>query len=428
MTEWLVSLVYTLTGEEDIRVARILGSIFWLAGGWFLFRLAGLLVSTEAAVAALAYYLFMPMSVLLSRSFQPDALMMLMFLASLLATARYHEGPSGGRLALASLLAALTVLHRPIVLFGLVGSFAVPRLLLDDPRKARTWKPILVYGLTSVLPALVYYAYETIVAGRFSNQLEISFQPHLWGQPKYWAGWLELAVWTAGVPALVASVIGFRMLGSGLPRAMLAGLALGYVVFGLLFTMHIHTHGYYHAQLIPLVGIASSPVVVLLVRWLAEVRLRWLKWLTIAALAGLAVLWWRHDVNEAMDRPQLIPEAVAREIGALVQHSDRVVFVARYYGVPLQYRAELTGTFWPRSVSGIPARDRPGSPLTVAERLDGLGFDPEYFVITFFREYERNHRDLAEYLEGNCVLKARTDRYLVYERCRPLSTGVSDSP
>jgi 4-amino-4-deoxy-L-arabinose transferase-like glycosyltransferase len=40
-------------------------------------------LSTGAALVSTAFYLFAPLGILLSRSFQPDALMMLMFLVSL---------------------------------------------------------------------------------------------------------------------------------------------------------------------------------------------------------------------------------------------------------------------------------------------------------------------------------------------------------
>jgi hypothetical protein len=38
-------------------------------------------------------------------------------------------------------------------------------------------------------------------------------------------------------------------------------------------------------------------------------------------------------------------------------------------------------------------------------------------VITDFGEFQRHHDDLAAYLTSRCVLTAKTDDYIIYERC-----------
>src|SRR5690606_25162587 len=120
VTEWMASVLYRIAGREDMRLGRILTIAFWLVGGVFLFQLARRLVGTDAAVLALGYYLFLPLAVLLSRSFQADALMMTLFIASLLAIVRHHQAPSGAHLAIAAIASALTLLYRPLVMPGLV--------------------------------------------------------------------------------------------------------------------------------------------------------------------------------------------------------------------------------------------------------------------------------------------------------------------
>jgi hypothetical protein len=54
--------------------------------------------------------------------------------------------------------------------------------------------------------------------------------------------------------------------------------------------------------------------------------------------------------------------------------------------------------------------------LSIEQRLEGLGFSPEYFVITDFWEYDSNHDDL-KYLAGSCTLVAESDEYLIYGAC-----------
>ena len=188
VTEWLASLAYSAAGKEDIRYARLLTSFFWLAGGFFLYRITQSLVSTDGAVFALIYYLFAPMSVLLSRSFQPDALMMLLFLMSLYLIVQYHQSPSRTRLTGAVLATAVTLLVRPLVMFGLLGAFVIPLI-----RRRSFWRSVLtreslIFASLSVMPSVAYYGYAGFVTRTLATQMDTSFNFHLFVHREYWKG------------------------------------------------------------------------------------------------------------------------------------------------------------------------------------------------------------------------------------------------
>ena len=119
---------------------------------------------------------------------------------------------------------------------------------------------------------------------------------------------------------------------------------------------------------------------------------------------------------------------MAWQVGEIVGHSTRVVYVSQYYGGPLEYHGELSGWFWPRSMKDTD-RALGNAPAvagrSVAERLADLGtaqaraapdFVPEYFVITDFRE-DAHHDDLAEYLDAHCRKLAEDAAYLVFGEC-----------
>ena len=428
VTEWLAAQVYRVAGKEDIRYARLLTITFMLAGGWFLFRTTQRLVSTDAAVFALAYYLFLPHMILLSRSFQADALMMLMYLASLSLLVRHHEAPTPQRLLAAAALAGATLLYRPLVLFALVGAFVLPVIQRRGFWRGAFDRSSLVYVAIAVLPAALYYGYLTVVAQNFGWKLASSFRPDLLAQREYWQGWHELIVLAVGTMSIVMAAAGAVLLRPGLARPIVLGLALGYLAFGALFTTHIHTHGYYQAQLVPLVAVAASPLAVLAARACLAAPGTVAK-LAAAVVVGFflalpAVREWREGLAYSHEEsPQ-----VAREIGRLVGHSQRVVFLSPYYGMPLQYYGEFTGSYWPRPITSWPKPDRNERALSVAERLAAIRFEPEYFVVTAFKEFERHHRDLAAYLESRCRLKARAPDYLVYDACLPPEPGGSRDP
>jgi len=77
--ERLVAYTYRFTGEQ-LWVARIYSSLFWIIGGIFLFVLVRDLVCFDAAIFSTAYYLFFPYTIIASRSFQPDPLMVMFIL------------------------------------------------------------------------------------------------------------------------------------------------------------------------------------------------------------------------------------------------------------------------------------------------------------------------------------------------------------
>ena len=415
VTEWLASWVFQIMHGEQLWAVRLLTTAFWLTGGIFLFEIVSALVSKDAAVFGLAYYLFLPLSILLSRSFQPDSLMMMLYLAALLAIVRYGQRGSNGWLLAAGITSGVALLVRPLVLFPTFGAFAAVIVHKEGSWKALLRRPFLLFSLLSLIFPLLYYGYGIVFAGFMRWKIQSSFRPDLYLHREYWKGWLELAVAGLGYAALIGAGAGFALLQKSMARAVMIGLALGHVVFGLVFTMHIHTHGYYQAQLIPTVAIAASVLVAVVADKLRHTA-DWKFWLP--SLLGVLLLVTYVNVREVRRNLGFqVYESVQtdREIGELVNHSDSVLFLSRYYGMPLQYYGELTGSYWPRSITYyLYRRDEPE--LSISERVANLSFTPEYFVITDFGEYNRNHADLKAYL-GNCPLLAQTDNYLVYEFC-----------
>jgi hypothetical protein len=368
------------------------------------------------------YYLFVPSGILLSRSFQPDALMMLTFLGSLLAVWTYYERPSAASLAIAGSIAGLTLLHRPLVLFALFGAFAALAVTRHGAA-GLIRRHTLTYVLLASVPSALYYGYGIFIADFMRWKVASSFRPYLLLHHEFWTGWFLGGVNEIGAAALVGALAGLALLRRGMPVALIVGLGIGYVVFGLVFTMHIHTHGYYHAQLIPVVAIPLGALVAELVdRWRALCD-RWYWWLPAAAAVMLVAWLGQNELRSRLDAQAFESERVARQIGGLVRHSKHVVFLSRYYGMPLQSHGELTGSYWPRSIGYWLYRTEGERSLTIDERLAALGFAPEYFVITDFREFDRNHADLKAYLTERCSLMAADPEYLVYNSCerRPTS-------
>jgi hypothetical protein len=133
--------------------------------------------------------------------------------------------------------------------------------------------------------------------------------------------------------------------------------------------------------------------------------------------AGIVAGVWGIEIRIPPSGQTFESPTVAAEIGERVNHSDRVVFLSPFYGLPLQYLGEFTGAYWPRRIEYWLYRRKGARELSVSERLAALGFEPEYFVITHFREYANHHDDLRTFLEQRCEALAVTDAYRIYGRC-----------
>jgi hypothetical protein len=412
ITEYLVSLIYRAVGHEALWYARYLTAAFWLAGGVVFFLLVRALLSAQAALIATAYYLLVPLGVEISRSFQPDALMMLLYLVSLLLVVRFFNQPSRSRLILAALLVGLTLLVRPLILFGIVGAYTALAIYHKGSlRRAFDRSFFSFIGLGLLLPS-TYYGYGILVAGFLRWKVASSFRPYLFLRIEYWGGWFLLATGAVGFTACIAALLGAPLL----PKRVLAlvgGLVAGYIVFGMAFTFHIHTHDYYHAQLLPVAALCIAPLTEMILERLKRVLP--VAWRLPVAAALLVMLVHSVFAVRRSETSQVFEsEQTARAIGKLVQHSDNTAFLAYHYGLPLQYYGELAGMYWPRRITSALYRRLDEQERSVEQRFKDLDIRPEYFIITDFSEFERNHDDLAEFLDTHGVLIAKNDAYLVY--------------
>jgi hypothetical protein len=416
LLEYLVSLTYRVLGREEIFLARFWTNAFWLVGGFFLFLIARKLLSTDEAVVVTAYYLFVPMGVIISRSFQPDSMMMMLFLISLYALVLYFETFSTKHLLAAGALAGITLLLRPLVIFAIFCAF-----LAFSIHRSQSWKkvidrPLVIFSFVSLLPSVLYYGYGILFAGFMRWKIFTSFMPYLLAKKEFWTGLFQTELNVAELSPVLIAMIGFFLIRHKKAQHLVIGLSAAFVLFSLAFTYHIHTHPYYHIQLFPIIGMCLAPVVVHVARVVQQSMGRaW--WVPVTAAFLLAAYIGHREVRGSLYQTHLENPHVAWQIGETIHHSPRTVYVSYYYGVPLEYYGEFGGAPWPVRIEDEFYR-RPGEQeLSVEERIEGLGFKPEYFVITHFDLFEKKHQDLKSYLNASCTLLAQEDQYLIYDSC-----------
>jgi 4-amino-4-deoxy-L-arabinose transferase-like glycosyltransferase len=417
LTEYFVSLVYRVIGQEEIWYARYLTSLFWLVGGIFMYRIARELLSVDVALIAVGYYLFVPMGVIISRSFQPDSLMMMMFLISLYSIIKYFERPSWHLLLLAGSFTGVTLLIRPLVLFGLFCVFIALSIYKKEPGNTFINRRFLVFFALSLLPSLAFYGYGLYIAKFLQSQAELSFRPYLLPRWEFWLGWFNNGADALEHVALFSALFGFFLLKKNSARVLVIGLMVGYLIFGMVFTYHVHTHPYYHIQFFPVVGICAA---VFIITMSGTVRkLTGGNWWIPVTLSVICALYFSYrDVRSTFYKAAYEDPNLDRKVGEFVHHSPHTVFVAYHYGLPLEYYGEFSGLPWPVKIDDSFYRRPDARELSVKERLDALGFVPDYFVITNFELYHRKHQDLQMYLERECSTRLENTGYIIYSGCQ----------
>ncbi len=423
--EYVAFFAYRVVGGEHLWIPRVLSSVFWLIGGVFLYFIARRIVSTDAALFSAAFYLFLPFGVSASRSFQPDPMMVMMFLFSIFTIVRYYDRPSMRRLAIAATISALAILIKPVCLFAILGAFVSLAICTQGLRRAVINRDFLIFVAVSLLPGAIYNMYGLFIAGSLEPIARYVFDPHLLLYRSFWAGLLDMISSVVGYAALVAALLGVLMFRQGLPRGLLIGLWVGYSIFGLVFTYYIHTHAYYHLQLIPIVALSLGTIFALLIGRLGQICKRW-HWRV--AIYGILLLALLIAVRHAPSR--VIPPAfedtvrIAQEIGESVGHSTKTILLTPAQGYELRYHGELAGGFWPitfvlysQRLVGIPQ-------LTVEERFNDLylEYSPEYFIVTDFQELEEQ-ADLKSFLTGKFPIAVQSDDYLIFDLRETLAPG-----
>jgi 4-amino-4-deoxy-L-arabinose transferase-like glycosyltransferase len=431
--ELVASFAYLIVGGEHLWIPRLLSALFWMVGAVFLYLIAKRIVSPNAAVFSVFFYLFIPYSVFASRAFMPDPLMIMLLLASIITILRYHEQPSTHRLIIAAIASSLAIFVKPgICLFQLFGAFVSLAVYRVGVRKALISPHFLIFAALSILPTSLYYLYGAFLAGFLHGQTSQKVAPQLLLEASFWEGWFGMIRFVVGLVALVGALFGILLLRKGLPRALMIGLWGGYFLFGLTFTFHIHTHTYYSLQLIPVVALSLGPIAALVMKSLnhtvnpnrlGQVGVRSYGGVLVLALSIsvliLSVVEQRQTISQIAQQERTAPVyaryvAIFQEIGEVVNHSHRTVVLFGDYEYALMYHGRLLGDKWPSPIH-IGGRQERAREISAEERFHRYSkkLSPEYFITS--KRWFLLDEELRDFLTENFPLAAQGDNYIVFD-------------
>ena len=399
--EHLVAFTYRYTGEQ-VWVARIYSSLFWLVGGVFLFMLVRDLLSFEAALVSTAYYLFFPYAIIASRSFQPDPLMVALILAFWWTFLRWLQSPSWMKAVLAGLLGGFAIFIKFSAAFFVIGAALGLGLSQYSWRDLFRNGQVWLMAILGALPGTIYLINGVFIEGGLGDQFRGRFVPALLLNPYNYLQWSVKVDLAAGGLFIMLGLLGFFLTTDRRLRRLMLGLWGAYLLYSLFFNYHVATHDYYHLPFIPIVALSLGPLGGWLMARVAETAVPGIQRSAVylIVIAGMFMVLWnvRNQMKAADYRSEA---AMWTEIGELMDGKSAIALV-QDYGSRLEYWGWMTVPTWPHTGDPLYARIRDNE-----TRFEELFVDyaarKDYFLVT----------DLDE-LEQQAQLKDRLSGYPVY--------------
>ncbi|MBL7049770.1 MAG: glycosyltransferase family 39 protein [Nitrospira sp.] len=450
--ETLALYGFRATGKENLSIPRVLSIIFWLTGGFFLYLLALKLMHRDAALVSTVLFLFIPYGISASRSFQPDAMMLMMMLISLYGIFLYHESPLKKRLLLAATAAGIAIYIKPYCIFIIYGAFLPVCIYRYRFKKMFLNFDFWLFSLAAGWLPFLHYGIGLLSAGDISLHMQGSFLPYLLLKPYFWMDWLKMIGRTSGLFFFACALWGLFTQYKGFGKTLIAGLWIGYFAYGIFATFHIHTHDYYQLIFLPVMVLSAGPSLYLIVGAVTRHRVISLIILTVLGITAsvsismfnmkeilqenkniilniAAVGGINPQFNEFITNKYEDDVRMAEKIGDLVGHNKKNLMLTEYYGRFLTYYGFISGLPWfdddslsemrKRGVAKMSAEDI-FTPCHIVVRTHKktktryLEYQPDYFIITNFEEFERQP-DLKKYLNDNFPIFDKQEKYLIYD-------------
>jgi hypothetical protein len=411
--EGIVALFYVLAGGENFIIARVVISLFWMLGGWFIFKLGTSIASPAGGLFTLGYYLLLPFSIQASRSFQPDVLMVAVLVLTAYAFRMWQDEQSWKHSVFAGIMGGLTALIKAqgayavgfLSLFAVISTLGIGRAI----RSRQVW---LMAALVVVIPGFYYFGpFQTPGASYFQYfTVEMS---RLLRDPAFYVRWLVFIDGFMDLAVIALAFIGVLLL-SKKARALVMGLWIGYLVLGFFFPWQIHTHNYYSLSLIPAVALGLAPIGGRLSKAVWNNGWSWRGLFIGLCLFAVAFPSWLG--RSALYAKDYRNEPGAwRKMGQELPRDGRIIALTHDYGWRLQYWGYLPVKLWPYRADYALHLARGGNLSDdLRPEFEEMTSNVDYFLVTDFGEL-RAQPQLEAILEGEYSIIQKGDGYVLYD-------------
>lgn len=422
--EWLVAQTYRLVGGEHLWIARLYSIAFWIVGGIAVYGLARELSSADGAVGAVALYLFLPFGAIASRSFQPEALMIMFFSWALWAMVRWRRLNTWGLAIATGLLMGAAILVKAPIAIPLFVTFLSISILGSGLKATLRHLQFWLVPVLAVLPYAAFLGYEFAPTGSLYGGLNYRFFPSQLITPIFYVRWLLKIQGTLGAGALTAGLAGLLfMLGAARPiKALALGLWLGYLAYGLSLSYFIASHDYYQLPLLPIVAVSAAPLAAAILGWLASVRPAWWYRSAIVALLALAVALQSWQIRYTLVSTDFRGQVAFWQALGDKLRGSKVMALTSDYGYSLEYWGWTNPSFWP-SLGDLALSELAGhNQSTVQGEFDMHASGARYFLVTDLDEYARQP-DTQTFFDSHFALVEKGNGYLLYDLTQPKTTA-----
>lgn len=399
--ETLVGVLYWVVGSEQLWLARLVNALFWAIGGLAVFFIGRRFAGFWAVLTGLAFYFFLPFSVIATRSFQPDPWMVMWVLLTAWSALRWSETDSWKWAILTGMAGGMTLLVKtfagfyvgPILLAVVIQTLGLKRFL----RSGQVWA---MAGL-SLLPTVLYL----LLNGQRSSDFISFWVVSLSGMiltTNFYADWLAMLKGLMSLGTVLAAVLGLCIAQKPF-RAVLLGGWIGYVLFGLVFPYQYTTHEYYHLMLVPLVALSVMSVLQAVFDLLKSQHVVWrLGAFGVVLFASAYALWTARSMIYVQNY-DLEPASWAR-VGADIPEGHPFIALTADYGMRLRYYGwRSTGAAWPSGADLNLFSLAGNDAMNVEAYFDEATRGKDFFVVTALSE-----------LDGQPALKGILDGYPLY--------------
>ena len=400
--ENVVAIGYRLVGGENFAVPRVLNTLFWLIAGGVLFLLGKQMASDWATLPGLAFFFFLPFSIYASRSFQPEASMVMWVVLAVFAFYRWAEAPSWKSAILVGLLGGMAALVKIMAAFFL-GPVALAAVLwrgngtpVQNLKTALRNPQVWVMALLMVIPSAWYYLITIPQSSaEYVNAWTIFGQWTSAVNPSFYIRWMILIEKNFGLTLVFLGLIG-ALVAKPFDRALLLAFWLGYFLHGVYFPRQTPTHDYYHIMLMPLVALSLSPLVQLLVERLQK-QAWWVKTasMLVLLLVSFYGAWFARSVLIGQDYTEA--PAYWQEVSAALPPGKAI-------GYTQDFSLEMMYYGW-RRIFTLPQK------LT-AEKFAADPEEGDYFIITDMSQVDK---DFVDFLDEQYPAIAKGDGYVIYD-------------
>ena len=250
-----IAIFYKFVGSPQEYFGRLFSILGWGISAIILYKLARKYTGEFCALSSVFIYTFSPLSVLTSRSFQPDQWMLTFSMAAIFYIDKWLAKRKPLFFYLGSIACAVAILIKlPAVVFTLV-----PILLIMWSRQRLNLLNFAKFALISLVPSTAWYLYSASLAKEsgLSNAFAIYnwFRPELFLNPQFYTTFFGYQYNLGLLP------IGMLMFLIGLviklkkEQSILYFWLLSITIYFIIFNRHNMVHEYYHLPLLPIAAI-----------------------------------------------------------------------------------------------------------------------------------------------------------------------------